>query len=63
VGAGLYPDLQTAAQRMVAIEQTYAPDLARHEEYQFFVRQYQETYQRLRELMRRMHEKQNRKQA
>ncbi len=62
-GAGLYPDLQTAAQRMVAIEQTYTPDLARHEEYQFFVRQYQETYQRLHELMRRMHEKQNRKRA
>jgi ribulokinase len=58
VGAGLYPDLPTAAQQMVAIEQQFTPDPQRHAEYAFFVRQYQDTYRHLRDLMRTMNERQ-----
>lgn len=36
----------------------YVPDLGRHAEYAFYVRQYQDTYHQLRELMRTMNEKQ-----
>ncbi|HQY90782.1 FGGY-family carbohydrate kinase [Caldilinea sp.] len=61
VGAGLYPDLQTAARQMVSIERAYIPDAHRHDEYAFFVRQYQDTYQQLRELMRRMNERSSKK--
>ena len=61
VGAGLYPDLQTAAGRMVSIDKQYTPDPQRHEEYAFYVRQYQDTYKQLRELMRKMNEKQSQK--
>lgn len=61
VGAGLYPDLTTAAQAMVAIDKEYAPDPQRHSEYAFYVRQYQDTYRQLRDLMRKMNEKQNQK--
>lgn len=57
-GAGLYPDLPTAAQQMVTIERQFTPDPLRHAEYAFFVRQYQDTYQQLRNLMRRMNERQ-----
>ncbi|HHY57907.1 MAG TPA: xylulose kinase [Chloroflexi bacterium] len=58
VGAGLHPDLPTAAQRMVAIERQFTPDPQRHAEYAFFVRQYQDTYRQLRDLMRKMSERQ-----
>jgi ribulose kinase len=54
VGAKAYPDLPTAAQAMVQVSHEYCPDLARHEEYQFFVRMYQETYQQMKGLMHNM---------
>jgi len=57
VGAGLHPDLATAAQQMVAIERQFTPDPQRHAEYAFFVRQYQDTYRQLRDLMRKMNER------
>jgi ribulose kinase len=58
VGAGLYPDLAAAAGQMVAVERAYQPDAQRHLEYAFYVRQYQETYQQMHALMRKMSEKQ-----
>ena len=57
VGAGLHPDLATAARQMVAIERQFTPDPQRHAEYAFFVRQYQDTYRQLRDLMRKMNER------
>lgn len=61
VGAGLYPDLRTAAQQMVSIDREFSPDIERHNEYAFFVRQYQDTYRQLRVLMRKMNERQSQK--
>jgi sugar (pentulose or hexulose) kinase len=51
VGAGIYPDIQTAAENMVHTERIIEPDPAAHEEYQFYVDKYVETYPRMRELM------------
>ena len=51
VGAGVYPDIQTAARNMVHTERTIEPDPERHEEYAFYVDRYVETYPRMRELM------------
>jgi len=44
VGAGIYPDIPTAAQHMVHTERTIEPDQARHEEYGFWVERYIEMY-------------------
>jgi len=54
VGAGAYGDLHTASQAMVEVSREYRPDRARHEEYQFYVGMYQETYQQMKGLMHRM---------
>jgi ribulose kinase len=51
VGAGVYPDVQTAAEHMVHIERTIEPDESAHEEYQFYVDRYVETYPQMKELM------------
>ncbi len=51
VGAGVYPDIQTAAEHMVHTERIIEPDQSRHEEYQFYVDRYVETYPQMRELM------------
>jgi FGGY-family pentulose kinase len=61
VGAGIYPDIQTAAANMVHTERTIEPDQARHEEYRFYVERYVETYPRMKELMHKMslHERAN----
>jgi sugar (pentulose or hexulose) kinase len=53
VGAGVYPDIQTAAQNMVHTERTIEPDPERHEAYSFYVDRYIETYPQMRELMHR----------
>ncbi|MBW7882923.1 MAG: xylulose kinase [Caldilineaceae bacterium] len=60
-GAGLYPDLATAAQKMTAISHEYLPDAGRHQQYAYYVRQYQNTYRQLRDLMRDMSQKQSEK--
>lgn len=52
VGAGLYPSLQEASRCMVKITGEYRPDDGRHQEYQFFVQKYQETYQQLKHVLR-----------
>jgi FGGY-family pentulose kinase len=54
VGAGIYPDIQAAAQGMVHTERTIEPDPARHEEYQFYVDRYIETYPRMMDAMHTM---------
>jgi FGGY-family pentulose kinase len=51
VGAGVYPDVQTAAEHMVHTERTIEPDPEAHEAYQFYVDRYVETYPQMRELM------------
>ena len=51
VGAGLYPDIQTAASKMVHVESQIEPDPAMHEAYKFYVDKYIETYPRMKELM------------
>jgi FGGY-family pentulose kinase len=51
VGAGIYPSVQAAAERMVHVERTIEPDPARHEEYRFYLDRYLETYPRMKDLM------------
>ena len=48
-GAGVYPDVVTAARSMVTVERTIEPDAARHEEYRFYVDRYIETFPLLRD--------------
>ena len=54
VGAGIYPDVQTAADNMVHTERTIEPDPEAHEEYKFYVDRYIETYPRMKDLMHEM---------
>ncbi len=51
VGAGIYPDVRTAAQHMVHTENTIEPNQEAHEAYKFYVDRYIETYPAMRELM------------
>ncbi len=51
VGAKIYPDIPTAAKNMVHTSETIEPDQERHEEYQFYVDRYMETYPQMKELM------------
>jgi FGGY-family pentulose kinase len=50
VGAGIYPDLRTAARNMVRFGRTIEPDPARHEEYRFWVERYRELYRGIRDV-------------
>lgn len=56
-GAGAYPSLVEASRNMVEVTGEYQPDLQKHTEYGFFMRQYQETYQQLKSLMKTMNKK------
>jgi FGGY-family pentulose kinase len=51
VGAGIYPDVQTAADNMVHTEETIEPNPEAHEAYKFYVDRYIETYPAMKELM------------
>lgn len=51
VGAGIHPDIPTAARKMVHTSETIEPDAERHEEYRFYMERYMETYPRMKELM------------
>ena len=51
VGAGIYPDIPAAAEKMVHTAHTIEPDPERHEEYAFYVNRYLEAYPRMKELM------------
>jgi ribulokinase len=54
VAAGLYDSLTEAADAMVRIKQVIEPDAERHELYQEYVRQYEATYEHLREDSKRL---------
>ncbi len=54
VGAGVYPNVQEAAENMVHTERTIEPNGEAHEEYKFYVDRYVETYPRMRGLMHEM---------
>jgi FGGY-family pentulose kinase len=51
VGAGVYPDIQTAAANMVHTKHTIEPDPAAHAEYEFYVDKYIRTYPQMKDLM------------
>ncbi len=51
VGAGLYPDMQTAANAMVHVTRRIEPNAEAHEAYKFYVDQYIETYPRVQDLI------------
>ncbi len=51
VGAGLYPDIATAAGEMVHMRGQIQPDPDAHAAYQFYVDQYIATYPQLQELI------------
>ena len=54
VGAGIFPDIQSAAEEMVHTERTIEPDLRAHEEYKFYVDRYVETYPQMKDQMHKM---------
>ena len=51
VGAGIYPDIQTAARSMVHTTDTIQPNQEAHEAYKFYVDKYIATYPQMRDLM------------
>lgn len=50
-GAGLFPSIGDASAAMVRTTETFAPDVASHERYKFWVDKYVRTYQQLKPLM------------
>jgi FGGY-family pentulose kinase len=54
VGAGMYPDLPTAAKAMVHTERTIEPDRDRHEEYSFWVDRYVELYPSIKDVQHKV---------
>ncbi len=59
VGAGIYPDLETAADSMVRIKRVIEPDLRNTAIYEEYVRQYEATYEHLKDDSRRLVESLN----
>lgn len=51
IGAGVFPDIQTAAGNMVHVERTVEPDPEAHGEYSFYMERYTETYEQMKDLM------------
>jgi FGGY-family pentulose kinase len=51
VGAGIHPDLATAAAEMVHVERTIEPDHGRHQEYTFFMDRYTQLYPATRDVV------------
>ncbi len=54
VGAGIYPDMQTAANAMVRMSKVIEPDPAKTAVYHEYVRQYEATYESLKDLSREL---------
>jgi FGGY-family pentulose kinase len=54
VGAGIHPDLATAAAEMVHVERTIDPDPDRHEQYRFYMDRYTELYPQVKDVMHQM---------
>jgi sugar (pentulose or hexulose) kinase len=51
VGAGIYPDIQSAAEGMVHTDRVVEPDHARHEEYAFYLDKYIRSYPAMKDLV------------
>ncbi|MBK8022599.1 MAG: xylulose kinase [Chloroflexi bacterium] len=51
VGAGWFPTLPEASRKMTRVTGEYLPDPERHQQYQFYVDQYRQTYQQLKTVM------------
>jgi FGGY-family pentulose kinase len=51
VGAGIYPDIQSAAAGMVHTDRVVEPDHARHEEYAFYLDKYIRSYPAMKDLV------------
>jgi FGGY-family pentulose kinase len=51
VGAGVHPDIATAASEMVHVERTIEPDEHAHEQYQFYFERYVQAYHEMKDLM------------
>lgn len=51
VAGGEYPDIKTAAHNMVSIKEKIEPDAKIHEEYQFYIRKYNEIYEMMKSWM------------
>ena len=51
VGAGLFPDVATAAAQMVRVRERIEPDPIAHEQHRFFADQYIATYDRVQDLI------------
>ncbi len=51
VGAGIHPDIATAAAEMVHVERTIDPDPGRHQQYRFFMDRYTELYPAVKDVM------------
>jgi FGGY-family pentulose kinase len=51
VGAGIYPDIQSAADGMVHTDRVIEPDHARHEEYAFYLDKYIRSYPAMKDLL------------
>ena len=54
VGAGVFEDIQSAADAMVHTERTIEPNQEAHEAYQFYVDRYVETYGQMKDSMHKM---------
>ena len=54
VGAGIYPNIQAAADEMVHTKRVIEPNAEAHEQYKFYVDRYVETYPQMRGLMHKM---------
>jgi ribulose kinase len=54
VGAGVFPDIQAAAESMVHTERTIEPNPESHEAYKFYVDRYVETYPKMKDSMHKM---------
>jgi len=54
VGAGIFPDLATAADAVVKVGRIVTPDPGNTEKYREYVRQYEATYENLKEESRRL---------
>lgn len=53
VGCGIYKNLQEAAEHMVQIDKEYKPDAKSHEEYQFYMDCYVDTWPLMKDLVHR----------
>jgi FGGY-family pentulose kinase len=56
VGAGIHPDIPTAAAEMVHVERTIDPDPERHQQYRFSMDRYTELYPQVKDVMHRVAE-------